>query len=350
MKISSAFGEYSVSIVSNLDQLENALEPYDFRGAIVDSLVFEKYWDENAFLSGVPKLKIRANENAKSYQAIGEVFEWMASNRFDRKSKLLAVGGGTIQDIATFTAATFHRGIEWTYVPTTLLSQADSCIGGKCGINLASLKNQVGLVYPPTSIFANTSFLLGLGETDLISGMGEILKICVTGEGQFWEEYKTLVDGKKIHDLDFEQLTNLALLAKKYVIEADEMELDFRRVLNYGHTIGHAIEAASNFQIPHGIGVILGIKAISLLGVSWGLTPADLGSEIVARSDDLLNQYNKSIDFDVTQAVEMLNHDKKASAGSILFVVLQAVGEHKFVSRPYNSQLMSEVREVLDKL
>lgn len=350
MKISSSFGEYSVSIVSNFDELQKSLESYEFRGAIIDSQVLQKYWNKTDFLSTVPTLEVTASENAKSYQALGAVFEWMANNRFDRKSKLLAVGGGTIQDIATFAAATFHRGIEWTYVPTTLLSQADSCIGGKCGINLSSLKNQVGLVYPPTSIYADTSFLLGLGATDLISGMGEILKICVTGEGQFWSEYKDLVDGRRIHDLDFEKLTSLALLAKKYVIEEDEMELNFRRVLNYGHTIGHAIEAASSFQIPHGIGVIMGIKAISILGRTWGLTPIDLGNEVIARADDLLRQYEKSLDFDATKAIEMLNHDKKASAGSILFVVLRAVGQHEFVSRPYNSQLMLEVREALDNL
>ncbi len=347
LKIRSQFGDYEVSIVESLGALIGDLQAHDFKGLMIDRYIDEELLGESSFFPDLPRIRIEANESAKQYSAIESIYVWMAENQFDRKSHLLVVGGGSIQDIATFTAATFHRGLKWTFVPTTLLSQADSCIGGKCGINLQSYKNQVGLVYPPSRIVANSGFLAHLKQADLISGMGEILKISVTGRDNFWSDYKDLVRNRSIPEYPYSQLINLALRAKRYVIEVDEMELDFRRVLNYGHTLGHAIEAASDFAIPHGIGVILGIKAVTLLGQQWGITPKQLGDDIVKHADQLLSGYQGPLDFHVDTAIRMLKHDKKTANGLVTFVVLKEVGTHEFVQKSLDNEMFGQLSSVL---
>jgi 3-dehydroquinate synthase len=189
-----------------------------------------------------------------------------------------------------------------------------------------------------------------LAKTDLIAGMGEILKIAVTGRDQFWEEYQDLTRNKTVGNLNYARLTALALEAKRYVVEEDEMEMDFRRVLNYGHTLGHALEAASDFSIPHGVAVILGIKAISHLGVYWKLTPETLAREVISAADVLLDQYEGPVDFDVDKTLSALSHDKKTIGGSALFIILRGVGHHEFVSRSIDENLRRYVRAALHEL
>jgi|688.fasta_scaffold59092_2 3-dehydroquinate synthase len=350
MKVKSSFGDYSVEVLETVEELESRLSKHQFRGALLDSAISEICWKNSDFLAGLAKLEINPSEEAKQYRQLERVYDWMVDTKFDRKAELLAVGGGTVQDIATFVSATFHRGISWTFVPSTLLAQADSCIGGKCGINLQNQKNQVGLVYPPSRIFAPSSFLNSLAKTDLIAGMGEILKIAVTGRDQFWEEYQDLTRNKTVGNLNYARLTALALEAKRYVVEEDEMEMDFRRVLNYGHTLGHALEAASDFSIPHGVAVILGIKAISHLGVYWKLTPETLAREVISAADVLLDQYEGPVDFDVDKTLSALSHDKKTIGGSALFIILRGVGHHEFVSRSIDENLRRYVRAALHEL
>jgi 3-dehydroquinate synthase len=350
MEIKSSFGDYAVKSVGTTEELIALLETEKFNGVLIDSYINETLFRDSAKLQEIPRYVVDASEESKQYHKLENILTWMADSNFDRNSMLLAIGGGAIQDIATFISGTFHRGINWTYVPTTLLSQSDSCIGGKCGINLGSLKNQIGIVYPPSRILTNSEFLTTLPMNDLISGLGEILKICVTGENQFWDEYKDLVSRKNIEDLNYARLTELALLAKKYVIEIDELEKDYRRVLNYGHTIGHAIEAASNFKIPHGVGVILGIKVISHLGILWGITPSNLGAEIIEETNHLLSQNSQPIEFSVDKAIDMLSHDKKTSSGVATFIVLGEVGSHQFVKKKLDDALKSEVRTALNEL
>ena len=347
MEIKSSFGNYAVTSVETTDELFRILETESFDGVLIDSYINKTIFNSHKILQHLPSHVLDASEEAKQYHNLEGIFKWLADSNFSRNSTLLAIGGGATQDIATFISGTFHRGIKWTYVPTTLLSQADSCIGGKCGINLGTLKNQIGIVYPPNWILTNSEFLTTLPVDDLVSGLGEILKICVTGQNQFWTEYKDLVGRKNVSELNYKRLTELALLAKKYVIEIDELELDYRRVLNYGHTIGHAIEAASDFRIAHGIGVILGIKVISILGEIWGVTPPELAAEIINEADNLLAFNTKPIEFSIDRAVDMLAHDKKTSNGAATFIVLSGVGQHEFVKKNLDPTLKEEVRSAL---
>jgi 3-dehydroquinate synthase len=349
INVKSQFGDYDVISVSTFPEMVQCLSGFDFRGILIDKAVMNSFSTELS-LPDAPTYALEVAEEAKQYRQLEDVYLWMANSGFDRRSPLLVIGGGTTQDIATFVTATYHRGVPWVFIPTTLLSQSDSCIGGKCGINLRGFKNQIGLVNPPDLIVAQSQFLRRLSIEDLVSGLGEILKIAVTGQNQFWEQYQALTEASDPKNFDYQRLIMLALNAKKYVIEIDEMENDYRRVLNYGHTIGHAIEAASDFRISHGIGVLLGIKVISRLGERWGITPPGLASDVIGCADHLLAHSTSPRDFSVTDAISMLKHDKKTLNGQITFVVLAEPGHHIFVQKSLNEVLVSELAEELEKL
>jgi 3-dehydroquinate synthase len=347
MRIVSRFGDYEVWQLKAIEELGPALARHNFKGALVDDYIFEKYLTASQLIPTDNIYRVVPNESAKQYGATEDVLDWMCQSRFERKTELLAIGGGTVQDIATYVSAVFHRGIQWTFVPTTLLAQADSCIGGKCGLNVKTYKNQVGLIHPPRNIYSVNGFLQTLSRADLISGMGEIIKIALTGERSFWDRYQTLVSGKQVEDLQFDELVPLALEAKRLVIETDEMEVDYRRVLNYGHTIGHAIEAASEFTIPHGIAVLLGIKAISRLGELWSITPSELSKDIQSQCDWLLRQSQVLHNFGVEEAITMIRHDKKTHDNQATFVILQKVGVHQFVTKNLDTKLYDDLASAL---
>lgn len=350
MLIKSSFGPYNVQFLNTFEEAMPYLKKQNFRGALVDDFVYQRYLSQPDILPTANVFRITPNEQAKQYRAMEAVFEWMCQSRFDRESELLAIGGGTIQDVATYVSAVFHRGIRWTFVPTTLLAQADSCIGGKCGLNVTSFKNQVGLVYPPKHIYSVNSLLNSLTRNDLISGMGEIIKIAVTGRWSFWDQYRSMVSGRRIEELKFDEIIPLALRAKRYVIEKDEMELSYRKVLNYGHTLGHAIEASSDFSVPHGVAVILGVKAVSRLGEIWKITPKDLSADIQSECDWLLKQYDSSIQFNVSSAISMIKHDKKTHGNRATFIVLAEIGKHQFVSKDIDDELSVDLASALHEL
>ena len=348
-RIKSHFGDYEVSF-GDIDFLNDLAISDIYKGIIVDKSVYEMYPSIQELGSRNRLLVLEALESTKEYHSLSNVFEWFSANGFDRASRLLAIGGGVIQDVATFTSNVFHRGFDWDYVPTTLLSQSDSCIGGKCGINVGDLKNQIGSVYPPRSIFLDVKFINTLSDLDLICGLGEILKMSVTGSGQFWDSYQIATKEPSLADYDWDLLVKKSIGSKKYVVEIDEMEQDFRRVLNYGHTMGHAIEAASEFQIPHGVAVLMGMKAANLMGESLDITPAHLSREVGAKVDQLLEKLDISTQFDIDLALQKIKHDKKKKNGLQTFIILEDVGVHKFVSLEMDEATNALVRNSFESL
>lgn len=205
---------------------------------------------------------ITATEDLKSYQGIGPIIEKLLEQGLKRDSVLVAIGGGITQDIACFIASTFMRGIKWVFVPTTLLAQADSCIGSKSSINFGSYKNLLGTFNAPNQVFICNQFLSTLEEKDFKSGLGEIIKLF-------------LIDNQ-ILDVGYVNLFNIsdyvyqALQIKKRFIEEDEFDRGIRNILNYGHCFGHAIESATNFKIPHGLAVCMGMDVANKLSFDQG--------------------------------------------------------------------------------
>lgn len=204
-----------------------------------------------------------ASEDRKSLATVEELADWLAENGATRDSRLLAIGGGIVQDVATLAASLFMRGIEWRFVPTTTNSVLDSCVGGKSAINAKSAKNLLGNFYPPTEVHIDASVLRTLSNVDYFGGLIEGLKIMfVSGARQANEFFE---DVKAQNYVLTDELIIKSLEAKSRIVEEDEFDNGKRMLLNFGHTFGHALETATRYRTPHGVAVGLGMLAANSL-------------------------------------------------------------------------------------
>lgn len=271
-EIQSAQRTYPVQFFESVQEVVARLQTIRNPVFLVDANVRRLYGDRlNPLLSQGPTLEVEATEEAKTFSGVGRVIDWLSENRCTKASHVVAIGGGIIQDIATFSTCIFFRGLPWTLVPTTLLSMSDSCIGAKCGINLKNFKNQLGVFNSPYGVFISPEFLTTLSDADVKSGYGEILKLYLTaGFEKFEELERELKDAKALLSPVTGRHIAESLKVKKGVIEEDEYEADLRRILNYGHTFGHALEAETQHFVPHGLGVAWGIDFVNFLAVKNG--------------------------------------------------------------------------------
>jgi 3-dehydroquinate synthase len=257
-KVQFSSGSYEIEIGSGIpasDGTEDALEVFQ----IIDSNVNE-LWPKICKTSAI---KIPALEENKTLFKVAEVIESLRVLGANRQSLLSVYGGGIVQDIATFVASSYMRGIPWVYSPTTLLSMVDSCIGGKSSLNVGIYKNIAGNFYPPQKIKIDTNFCNTLEPTELIAGLCEASKICFSYKGGAFDNYLDIFKGVffPVTQDQLHQLICLSLLTKKRYIEEDEFDQGVRLLLNFGHTFGHAIEAGTNFLVTHGVAVGLGMLA-----------------------------------------------------------------------------------------
>lgn len=271
LNIQSHKGIYSVNfddqLLADLSQLMLG-EPH----FLVDSNVARLYADKlKPILDHKNTVVIEATEANKSIERIIPVFERLVENSVRRDHTLVAIGGGIIQDITCFIASTLLRGMAWRFVPTTLLAQADSCIGSKSSINLGKTKNIIGTFNPPNEIFVCTVFLDTLENKDILSGIGEILKVHAIDSAASFDrlsaDYDALLKDRGV----LRAYIREALLIKQRFIEVDEFDRGVRNIFNYGHSFGHAIEAATNFGIPHGIAVAMGMDMANRIASLRGL-------------------------------------------------------------------------------
>ena len=344
MEINASRGTYQVDFFDTLAEFESEVTPDQYNAVLYDLNLRKLDLIPSKLLTTLPSLGIEATEKSKSYLEVNAVLEWFSENSLNRKSMVLVIGGGAIQDIATFACSIFHRGVNWTYVPTTLLAQSDSSIGGKCGINLQNNKNQIGVVYPPNRILTVHEYLKTLPQSEMTSGIGEILKMSLTDAGEFWNQMKRYLTET---DSDLKEIIKLSLNAKKMVIEIDEFEQDYRKVLNYGHTFGHAFESASGYQIPHGIAVLLGMKVVHNLGLKWKISNPALVQEVNDYIDMVLDgsRYLDLVSQDLV--FEKVKSDKKVREGRVTLILLEDLGKLKFVSRLLDSKLELEIIEAI---
>ena len=261
-EIQSHNGPYKVIFDNTLvggDKLANLGTHY-----LIDKNVFATMDDKFILnMAGKNVVFINATEEAKSYDKIGSVIEGLLNLGMKRDSKLVAIGGGITQDIACFIATTFMRGINWVFVPTTLLAQADSCIGSKSSINFGKYKNLLGSFTPPNEIYISAQFLNTLEDREFKSGSGEIIKLLLI-DGQ-------LVNPSDITRKNVSEYVYRAMMVKKTYIEQDEFDRGVRNILNYGHCFGHGIESATNFAIPHGIAISMGMDIANKFALAEGL-------------------------------------------------------------------------------
>jgi 3-dehydroquinate synthase len=255
---------------------------------------------------------IDATEENKSYRGIEPVITQLLKLNLKRDSTLVAIGGGITQDIACFIATTFMRGIEWVFVPTTLLAQADSCIGSKSSINFNNYKNLLGSFSPPNHVYISTDFLDTLEDKDFKSGIGEIIKLFLVAS--------TPIQPKEITRANVKEYIRRALIIKKRFIEADEFDQDIRQILNYGHCIGHGIESATNFAIPHGIAITMGMDVVNRFAYLEGLIDLEwyetVHKVLFENYKDFCNEY-----IDSDKVCNALTKDKKNTGSKINFVL-----------------------------
>ena len=277
-----------------------------------------------------------ALESKKNMDSIMDIMLFFQKLNVRKNWKIACFGGGITQDVTTIACNLYLRNIDWYFFPTTLLSMCDSCIGGKCGINLGKLKNQIGVFYPPKKIYIDTNFINTLSKADYLNGWGEILKFSLTSNPQFYNELvseKEFIPCKRIDYYIYK-----GLMVKKEIIEKDEFESDLRRVLNYGHTFGHALEAYTRNLIPHGQGVIWGIDIANYIAVREGLISREyyLSIKNVIRKNFLCEEI--VID-NPNELFDIIKTDKKVKGNTIFFALLK--GESRLVVYPM------EINEIL---
>jgi 3-dehydroquinate synthase len=214
---------------------------------------------QSALPQGMEAIVIEATEEAKDLARIPDILGKLKEKNTHRGTLLYAVGGGIVQDIACFAASIYMRGMKWVYFPTTLLGMADSCIGGKSSINAAGYKNLAGTFHPPEAVFIDPGFAETLTAEQKIAGLCEAVKICFAHTGDYFERYLALAPSPLLPSPALGQVISLSLACKKWFIEIDEFDRKERQLLNFGHTFGHAIEAACDYAIPHGIAVGVGM-------------------------------------------------------------------------------------------
>jgi 3-dehydroquinate synthase len=256
-KINSSISNYQVLISKT-----KVLKMVDDKEAvfIIDRKVASLY--KNLFPDTPRKILINATEKNKDLTQIPQIFSKLKKLSFNKEQKIICVGGGILQDLATFIASVYMRGVDWEYYPTTLLSMVDSCLGGKSSINLSPYKNLIGNFHPPSKISVLPQFIDTLSSEDKISGLLEALKILYANKKNIPSMYLkpdstvSLKDNKYYYKI----ITD-SLLTKKQFIEEDEFDQGIRKLLNFGHTFGHALESISSYKITHGVAVGYGMLA-----------------------------------------------------------------------------------------
>ncbi|WP_427340586.1 3-dehydroquinate synthase [Caloranaerobacter sp. DY30410] len=265
---------------------------------------------------------LKPGEESKSIDTAKKVYEKMLETRCDRKTAILSLGGGVVGDLAGFVAATFMRGINLIQIPTTLLSQVDSSVGGKVGINFKNYKNIIGSFYQPKGVIIDTETLKTLDEREIISGLGEVFKYGLIMDYDF---FLWLNDNlNSILKLENNYIVNIvkkSLNIKKTIVQRDEKENNLRKILNFGHTIGHGIETLDNFKtFKHGEAVILGMMLESFISREMDLIDEKYYKEIVDSLSRLVNPVRFS-DFKQKQIMSAIKHDKKNEKGRIVLVL-----------------------------
>ena len=287
-----------------------------------------------------------AGEENKTLDTLKEIYKNLIEEKYDRKDLLLALGGGVVGDITGYAAATYLRGIDFVQVPTTLLAQSDSSIGGKTGVDFDGYKNMVGAFYMPKLVYMNVGTLKTLDDRQFYSGFAEVMKHGLIKDAMFYEWL--LENMYEIHDRDLavlEEMIMRSCTVKKLVVEKDPKEQGDRALLNFGHTIGHAIEKAKNFELMHGECVALG--AVAAAFISWKHNWLSMEEYYEIR--DMFVPFNLPISIDDINPEEILSltkSDKKMATGQIKFVLLKKVGKAVIDTTVTDEDILNAINEI----
>ena len=331
LTVKTSMGDYNIVIergsINSLSEYCNT----DKKALIVtDSGVPFEYAESvsKQFKNNIIKV-IPQGEKSKSFETYKALLEVLNENAFTRADCIVAVGGGVVGDLSGFTAATYMRGIDFYNIPTTLLSQVDSSIGGKTAIDFGGYKNTVGAFYQPKAVIIDPDVLKTLSKRQFNNGLAESIKMAATSDKALFE----MLENNNAEDI-IDTVIERSLKIKKAVVEEDEKELGLRKVLNFGHTAGHAIETAAGLSdYLHGECVSMGMLAFSSHSVREKLI-------------NVLTKYNLPVKFDfpADEILSALRHDKKAKGDGINVVFVNEIGSFEFKYLTFN-ELEKTVKE-----
>ena len=282
---------------------------------------FRSHFPEKIHIINIP-----SGELNKTIETCQKIWLAMFAANADRRSVLICLGGGVIGDMGGFSASTFKRGIDFIQIPTTLLSQVDSSIGGKLGIDFAAVKNSIGVFANPKAVFISSDFLTTLSAREVRSGFGEIIKHALIADVEQW---KDLIKIDNLTTVDWDKIITPSLEVKQRVVEIDPFEHGLRKALNFGHTIGHAVESMAletKNPLTHGEAIAIGMICEAYLShILRGLSEKEL-NDIVAFILKIYGKYNMQ-SFDFESLIALMRQDKKNDGAEINFTYLTKIGE-----------------------
>lgn len=328
--INSFRGPYEVKIINKEE--EKSLIPSIFKSISTNSFLIvdekliqlypfiKEYWHKDLTIT------IKACEDSKTLTQSVHVIKKLIESGFKRNMTLVALGGGVIQDLTSFISSILFRGVDWIFVPTTLLSQADSCIGSKTSINFHKVKNILGTFYPPKKIFSFLSFLDSLDIDEIKSGLGEILHYYFVEysylKDEIRDQYDDLINNRKL----IENHIYESLAIKKKMVEKDEFDKGPRAIFNYGHTFGHALEVIFEFKVSHGQAVTRGMDLANFIAFKENYITRDnykYYRSVLEKNFPKLKLKNKEIN----SFIELLKKDKKASSKEIICILPKSTNQ-----------------------
>lgn len=274
---------------------------------------------------------VKQGEESKSFATFEMLCKTLLQHQFTRSDCVVAVGGGVVGDLSGFAAASYMRGIDFYNIPTTVLSQVDSSIGGKVAINLDMVKNIVGAFYQPKRVIIDPEVLKTLPKRQISNGLCEAVKMGLTSDRKLFEIFEN-----ESYEEKLDELIERSLMVKKSVVEKDEKESGLRKILNFGHTVGHGIESEGELMgLYHGECVGLGMLCMT-------------SPEVKERLINVLKKLDvpTKLDFDAEKVISAMGHDKKVSGDKITVTFVEKVGEYKLITMEIG-ELENKVREVL---
>jgi 3-dehydroquinate synthase len=348
MIIKSHLKDYEVSFCRGFAFLRE-LKLLESKFIVIDANVLKLYKKQfSLFLSG-PSMVLNSTERNKTVKKALEIAESIMELPSKRNTVLVSIGGGIIQDVTGFAASILYRGIKWIFVPTTLLAQTDSCIGSKTSLNHGQNKNLLGTFFPPDKIYNDAGFIETLSQKDFLSGIGEMAKIAITRGIKGIEEFEK--DSKELLNRDnvkVQEWVGKSLEVKKKFIEFDEFDSGKRKLLNFGHTFGHALERTSSYAVPHGQGVSIGMLLANSISAERGLISSSLNGRLKKMIAPLINVKIRKEYFS-KEYIDAIKKDKKRQGAALAAILLSSTSSGLVLKEVHDVQ-EKEIRCAFDEI
>ncbi|OGG11303.1 hypothetical protein A2Z00_02385 [Candidatus Gottesmanbacteria bacterium RBG_13_45_10] len=342
LHIRSTFRDYSVVFTRNLKTYINSenKRPSHF---LIDKYILSLYGNSLDLKKvGISRYSVDANEKNKSLERVAVYVRFLLKNNIHKDHQIVVIGGGMVQDIGSFTCHVILRGIRWIFVPTTLLSMSDSCIGSKSGINVGIYKNQVGTFHPPDVVYIDTKFLHTLPRTMILDGNGEIIKHAIIAGGKTFEYLVKHLSDIQTDGQTAQNVISQSLQVKKEIVEEDEFDRGCRRLLNYGHTFGHAIEGYTKNAVPHGVAVTMGMDMANYISVKRRL--------LSPKEHDVMSSlFHRNIPYPrfpithIDRYMDFLSHDKKVIGNTVYALLCCRIGRVESVPVRLDNELKNDI-------